>query len=148
MAELLANKHKPKHPRYMHATSSSLKCACPSLTSADAAVCSSTPAEPAVHCPCLLQMLMASTGNGWVVPVLITENPAQGGLAAAPLPYTSTEQPVFWGCWYSSASTSSAITNTGGTGICSKTTWFLFLFMEVLVGACQLCLESNPSRHC
>lgn len=59
-------------------------------------------------------MLIATTGNGWVVPLLITDKPQQGGIAAAPVSGTSTEQPFYWACWYSNATT--GITNTGGTG--------------------------------
>lgn len=66
----------------------------------------------------LLQMLIATTGNGWLVPLLITGSVQEGGIQAAPLPGTSSEQPINFACWYRSGVTdpASGITNTGGTG--------------------------------
>jgi hypothetical protein len=64
----------------------------------------------------VLQMLMATTGNGQLVPLLISGSAQEGGIAAAPLPTTSSEQPINWPCWFSSTSPSSGVANTGGTG--------------------------------
>jgi hypothetical protein len=66
-----------------------------------------------------LQMLLATTGAGLVVPLLISGSGEQGGIAAAPLPSTSTEQAINWPCWFSSSSPTSGVTNTGGTGECT-----------------------------
>jgi hypothetical protein len=62
-----------------------------------------------------LQMLMATTGNGWVVPLLIQQTIQEAGIAAGPLPGTSSEKAIQWGCWYTGA-TGSIVSNTGGTG--------------------------------
>jgi hypothetical protein len=68
---------------------------------------------------CPPQMLMATTGDGWLVPLLITESDGSENsrISAGPLPNLSEEQPIKFSCWYSSADPSSGIVNTGGTGM-------------------------------
>lgn len=65
-------------------------------------------------------MLLATTGNGWVIPLQIKDDGiSEGGIAAGPLPLTATpEVPINFACWYSGGTTTPppAITNTGGTG--------------------------------
>jgi hypothetical protein len=64
-------------------------------------------------------MLMATTGDGWLVPLLITESDGSqdSRLAAGPLPDFSEEQPIQFSCWYSSTDPTSGVVNTGGTGM-------------------------------
>lgn len=65
-------------------------------------------------------MLLATTGNGWVIPLQIKEDGiSEGGIAAGPLPLTAAaEAPINFACWYSGGSTTPPppIANTGGTG--------------------------------
>lgn len=65
-------------------------------------------------------MLMATTGDGWLVPLLITESgdgSEKSRISAGPLPNISEEQPIQFPCWFSSSDPSSGIVNTGGTGM-------------------------------
>lgn len=63
-------------------------------------------------------MLMATTGDGWLVPLLITQQDDTGSrISAGPLPDLSEEQPVQFACWYGSSDPSSGLVNTGGTGM-------------------------------
>lgn len=62
----------------------------------------------------LLQMLVASTGNGWVVPLQLTQAPGDATRLFARMPQAA-DMPVRWGCWYS-GSPASVVENKGGTG--------------------------------
>lgn len=58
-------------------------------------------------------MLVATTPDGWVVPLTVRADPHRADINAAPLASEEPEKPVFWGCWYLSGS---ALVNHGGTG--------------------------------
>lgn len=64
----------------------------------------------------LLQMLVASTGDGWVVPLQLTQAPGDTTRLLARMPQAA-DVPVRWGCWYSGTATNpTLIENKGGTG--------------------------------
>lgn len=75
----------------------------------------SHPGPCPLACCCVTQELVATTGNGWVVPIKIWEA-QQGSLAAAPLPLTNSgEHPYYFACNYKNGA---GVTNSGGTGEC------------------------------
>jgi hypothetical protein len=64
----------------------------------------------------LLQMLVASTGDGWVVPLQLTQAPGDTTRLLARMPLAA-DVPRRWGCWYSGTATNPIIVqNNGGTG--------------------------------
>jgi hypothetical protein len=69
---------------------------------------------PLLHAQQHRQMLIATTGNGWAVAVVLTTNQESGAIEAAPLPPSSTDKPTSFPCWFSG---STPLTNSGGTDV-------------------------------
>jgi hypothetical protein len=69
------------------------------------------------HVVAALQMLIATTGNGWIVPLQLKAD-SLGKMSAvrADTDEPHKNHPAFWACWYTNTSNTSGITNSGGTG--------------------------------